>query len=378
MDGVEGGAVFIGWNSMRFDETLLRQAYYQTLLPVYQTNTNGNGRADMMRMAQVVSACAPNILAIPLKDDGKRAFKLGLMAAANNIALDHAHEALADTSATLGIAKLVKERAPELWDALIANARKRGALKLIQSSPILLLSENYFNNPYNFIVAPISANTNNTSEWAVFDLQFDPARYLDATDEHLRAAIDGKVKAIRRLSINSQPGLLPVEFAPDAVQGGRQSIETYQVRARAIREHSAFRQRISRLLADRYRDQAKSTHIEEQIYDGFPSDSDQARMHSFHELSWDERIGIIKEFEDDRCRQFGQRIIATERPDLLTANQHQQWDAWWRERLLTNDEVPWLSVSAALEELAELTKVAESNQQHQLAELQHFLKALGR
>ena len=39
----QGGAVFIGWNSMRFDERMLRQAYYQTLLPVYQTNTNGNG-----------------------------------------------------------------------------------------------------------------------------------------------------------------------------------------------------------------------------------------------------------------------------------------------------------------------------------------------
>src|SRR5664280_665932 len=48
----EGGVVFVGWNSMKFDETLLRQAYYQTLLPVYQTNTNGNGRADRMRMAQ--------------------------------------------------------------------------------------------------------------------------------------------------------------------------------------------------------------------------------------------------------------------------------------------------------------------------------------
>src|SRR5258708_21964543 len=52
-----GGAIFIGWNSMRFDEALLRQAYYQTLLPIYQTNTHCNGRADMMRMAQVASAC---------------------------------------------------------------------------------------------------------------------------------------------------------------------------------------------------------------------------------------------------------------------------------------------------------------------------------
>jgi exodeoxyribonuclease I len=116
----QGGAVFVGWNSMRFDETMLRQAYYQSLLPVYQTNTNGNGRADIMRMAQVVSACTLNTLAIPLQADGKRAFKLGLIAAANNVVLEHAHEALADTNATLGVAKLIKQRAPAMWDALIS------------------------------------------------------------------------------------------------------------------------------------------------------------------------------------------------------------------------------------------------------------------
>ncbi len=81
------GAVFIGWNSMRFDETLLRQAFYQTLLPVYQTNTNGNGRADLMRIIQVVSCCAPNVLAVPLRADGKATFKLGLVAEANGIAV---------------------------------------------------------------------------------------------------------------------------------------------------------------------------------------------------------------------------------------------------------------------------------------------------
>jgi hypothetical protein len=90
------------------------------------------------------------------------------------------------------------------------------------------------------------------------------------------SSIDGKIKAIRRVSINSQPGLLPVDFAPDDIQGGRQSLETYQARAQLIREHSAFRQRIARLLADRYEDQAESTNVEERIYSGFPSYDDQA------------------------------------------------------------------------------------------------------
>lgn len=306
----EGGAVFIGWNSMRFDETLLRQAYYQTLLPVYQTNTNGNGRADMMRIAQVVSTCAPNSLAIPLQEDGKRVFKLGLIAAANNVALENAHDALADTSATLGVAKLIKQRAPSVWAALMTNARKSGPLNLIQSEPLFLLSEHYFSNAFNFIVAAIAPNADNKSEWALFDLQFDPARYLDASDDNLRAAIDGKVKAIRRVSINSQPGLMPIDFAPDDIQGGRQSLETYQARAQLIREHSTFQGRVARFLADRYEDKAESTNVEERIYSGFPSNDDQALMHSFHEENWEGRLGIIQEIKDDRYRQLGQRIVA--------------------------------------------------------------------
>ena len=72
------------------------EAYYQSLLPVYQTNTNGNGRADVMRMAQVVAACVPNAIAVPINGARKRTFKLELIAEANGIRLDNAHEALAD------------------------------------------------------------------------------------------------------------------------------------------------------------------------------------------------------------------------------------------------------------------------------------------
>jgi exodeoxyribonuclease-1 len=373
----QGGAIFIGWNSMKFDETLLRQAYYQTLLPVYQTNTSGNGRADMMRMAQVVTACAPNVLAVPLTAEGKRTFKLVLMAAANDVALDNAHDALADTSATLGIARLIKQRTPALWDILIANARKSGPLRLLQSEPFMLLSE-YFGDPFNFVVAPIATNNNNANEWALFDLQFDPAGFLDASDTDLSDAIDGAVKVIRRVSINAQPRLLPLDHAPDDVRGGRQPLETYQVRAQAIQGNVEFRRRISRLLAARYADQAEPAFVEQRIYSGFPSNADKTRMHSFHAEGWQGRVGIIREIEDERYRQIGQRLIAVERPDLLTDAQRQQWDSWRRERFLTNEKVPWMTVTAALDELAEVSQDATPAQQAQLADLERFLNGLGR
>jgi exodeoxyribonuclease-1 len=344
---------------------------------VYQTNTNGNGRADMMRMAQVVAACTPNILAVPLTAEGKRAFKLVLMAAANNIAHENAHDALADTSATLGIARLIKQRAPALWDLLMANARKNAPLRLLQSEPFMLLSE-YFGNPFNYIVAPIAANSSNANEWALFDLQFDQAPYLDANDADLREAIDGATKIIRRVSINAQPGLLPIDYAPDDVRGGRQSLETYHARAQAIRDHAEFRRRISRLLAARYEDQVEPPHVEQRIYGGFSSNADQAHMHSFHAHGWEDRIGILQEIEDERYRQIAQRIVAVERPDLLTDAQRQRWRSWRRERFLTNEKVPWMTVASALEEFADVSQDATLAQQAQLADLERFLNGLGR
>lgn len=117
------------------------------------------------------------------------------MASANGIVLDNAHEALSDTNATLGVARLIKQRAPLLWDALMNNSRKGAPLKRLRSEPVLLLSENFFGNSYNSIVTTIITNANNANEWSVLDFQFDPMLHLDASDDDLRAAIDGKAKA---------------------------------------------------------------------------------------------------------------------------------------------------------------------------------------
>jgi exodeoxyribonuclease I len=361
---------------MRFDEALLRQAYYQSLLPVYQTNTNGNGRADAMRMTQVVAACAPNGIAVPIEGRCKRTFKLELVAQANGIRLDNAHEALADAGATLAVAQLLKQRAPQIWRALVANARKAKILQLIKNNPVLLLSETYGGTPFNMIVAPISVSSSNPNEWALFDLQFDPERLLVADDGTLRDAIDGNVKMIRRISANAQPPLLSTEFTPANVRGGRLPMETYQERARKVRENWEFRQRTSRLLAERYADQPSAIYVEQRIYDGFPSREDEARLAMFHRHEWPARIGLIPSIDDERYRELGERVIATEQPQLLTSTQCTRWQAWRRERILATGDTPWLTVADAAAELDELADAALDDQRQQLCEIRSFLATL--
>ena len=103
-------AVFVGYNSLRFDERLLRQAFYQILLPIYATNTNGNYRADIMVMAQAVAAYAPNAITVPQGARDRQVFQLGALARANGISLPEgkAHDALNDTTATLELARVVR------------------------------------------------------------------------------------------------------------------------------------------------------------------------------------------------------------------------------------------------------------------------------
>jgi exodeoxyribonuclease I len=370
-----GGAIFIGWNSMRFDEIMLRQGYYQTLLPIYQTNTNGNGRADLMRMAQVVSACLPNSIVVPRDASGKRIFKLGAVAEANAVALNNAHEAMSDTQAVLEIAGLMRRAAPKLWDALIANARKAAPLRLIRDNSVLLLSESYWGAPYNFIVAPIAANVTNSNEWGVFDLQFDPLPFLNADEAALRNAIDGKVKRIRRVSTNAQPSLLSLEFAPDDIRGGRLPITTYLARAQAVREQPDFCRRVGRLLADRYTDQTPPCYVEDKIYSSFAASVDEVRMRNFQGCGWPKRRAIIDTLEDDRFRELGNRVFASERFDLLSDEEGRQWRSWRHDRLLANGDVPWLTIPAARAQLNEL-KDSSSDSHECLNSLDRFLKQL--
>ena len=114
-------AIFTGWNTMRFDESMLRQALYQNLHPPYLTNSHGNGRTDVMVLAQALSALKPDTLHVPLNDKGKPTFKLDRLAPANGFAHDNAHDALADVEATIHICRLIRDRAPSEWrNAILA------------------------------------------------------------------------------------------------------------------------------------------------------------------------------------------------------------------------------------------------------------------
>jgi exonuclease I len=143
-----------------------------------------------------------------------------------------------------------------------------------------------------------------------------------------------------------------------------------------IKNHPTFVTRIGQLLAARYQDQPDPAHVEERIYAGFPPKADQARFAAFHRAGWEERAKLIPAIEDHRYRELGQRILACESPELMSANQCTQWETFRRARFFPDGDVPWLTVSRALAEDADLSRNADAPQRLHLQEITEFLKNL--
>jgi len=153
-------AIIVGYNSISYDEAMLRQAFYQTLNPVYLTNTGGNARMDILKVAHAASEYAPDVLQVPLNDKGRPTFKLGLLAEANNLLHEDAHEAMSDTVVTLGLARLVRDRAPAVWNAMLQTRSKSGALSILSNSEVFCATEKAFKQP-SILATRISANLDN-------------------------------------------------------------------------------------------------------------------------------------------------------------------------------------------------------------------------
>ena len=369
------GAVFLGYNSMRFDETLLRQALYQNLLPVYLTNTNGNIRGDVMRMVQACAVHYPKMITIPTDEAGSTTFKLGEVAAANGIVVDSAHDALADARATLSVARLLRERISDGWSWMLRMASKRGVQGALRAD-VLCLTDWYFRVPYSFMVTLAGGITGASSEVAMFDLAHDPMTYLDLPHQTLGGYITGETKILRRLRTNGQPMLFPANLAPDDVRGGRLSASVYIDRARRVQMHPRFRAMVTRAMSHLYCDQAPAEHVEQRIFDGFPPDDDLAVVRDFHNAAWGERPSIARRFADKRLRRLARRLISVEQPGMLSAAERHRFDDFVASRLLAEGEVPWTTVAQALSRVEQLSQSADSEQRDRLAEIETYIRVI--
>ena len=346
-------AIFAGYNSLEFDEDLLRQAFYQSLLPVYLTNTNGSSRLDVMRLALAVHEFEPGHLKVPLRDDGKTTFRLDRLAPANGFLHPNAHDAMADVEATIYLAKLMKKQAPWIWDHLLKMGQKAEALKNAQGAQVRLYTDFPFNKPNHWLVSAIAVDPSNSGNVIAFNLEHDPAELLAIGDESLRKWELSNPKPLRTIKANGGPILLDVDMAAgraDIMKIGEPEIIR---RAQLLQGSPELRHRLLKAYVETREVYEESPLLEEQIYRGFPGARDNALMREFYRSSWPGRAEIADQFQDDRYRKIARRIVFNHRPDLLSEETRRAFDTAIARRWLTEGKARWLTIERALGEIEE-------------------------
>ena len=331
-------ATWTGFNSIHFDEEMLRQVFYQNLQPdIFATQFNGNSRLDILTAFYAVWYRQPDLFEWPVDETGRVRFKLDHIAPLNGFTAHNAHDALGDVEATIHIARQIAQRAPELWAELLSNRDKASVQARLASFQPMALVERFAGGPPRATIGCFcGTSASNPNQAAFFDLDAaDPAELLAADDATVFAAVDASPKVIRSLSINKSPALLSVP-APSA---------EHLQRAAVIADAPGFRARVAKALAARFPEDpaAPTPPVEKQIFGGFYSHADKARLTEFRRADWPRRQEIAAMLSDVRLRQLGRRLVALYAPELLSTEERAQYEAWLEGRWSAADapEIEW-------------------------------------
>lgn len=365
-------AIWTGFNSIRFDEEMLRQMFYQNLQSeIFATQFNGNTRFDIMTAVFAVFQRCPDLLHWPVDETGPVRFKLDRLAPENGFEGHNAHDALGDVEATIHIARLIAERAPDLWTQLLANREKGHVQAQLDRFEPLELVGRFGGGPPKAIMGCLCGYAaKNTNQAYFFDLDsVDPQELTAASDADLVAAMEGEPRPLRSISINKVPVLLPPVMVTDEQRR----------RARVLAEAPELRQRLIAAMAARYPADSDTApqHVEQQIFNGFYSWNDKARLKEFQGANWPRRQEIVATFEDARLRQLGARLVAFHAPKLLSDSDRRRYIAWRRERwnAPADVEVEWMTLEKARRALLEMPAAAKQDQS-MLEEIEVFIAAL--
>ncbi len=327
-------AIFVGYNSIGFDEHMLRHAFFQSLHDPYLTSRQGNGRADALGLALAGFALPPHCVKASLAPSGRPVFKLGQIAEANGLTHDRAHDALSDVSVTLDLCRLVRDQADEVWQQFVRFSNKAAVDQFTDTEDGFVLTEFFGNEAYHRTVVVIGRDPRNPNSRLCLDLAIEPAVWADLSDEEIRDRVRQKDGPFRRLAVNAAPCLTTLwEASEDLLCGLDPSVA--EDRARAVKLDGALCQRLAALHTSARPETVPSPHMEERLYsDQFPGPDDEARRAAFHEAGRAECLEILAAFEDPRLKVFARRLLHVERRSWLEETDRLQCDRELADRLI--------------------------------------------
>ena len=354
---LENPGIFISYNGHAFDEELVRRQFFWNLLEPYTTNTNGNGRLDLMLMMHNIACFFPEAINIPLFEEGpKVSLKLEDIARANNISADSAHDAIADCNLMIDVIKKINKEIPDVVTSFLNISTKPGVMELLNSDGFLALGEVFRRQIFKYPVVLCGNDLSRPNEIVFFDLSFDdPEEILSLELSEIFKTLNegGRDGPLKKYKINKT---IPICHSDHLSDKTVFDVDFHELNRRAelVKNHKDFQTKVSQAMSDRMFNFPEPEYIEQTIYSGgFPSYKDKDLMQEFH-LSddVDHLVKISRNFEDERFRLLAERIICSRFQADIPFDIKTRFEDLIQER--TKTEGKWGSVEKSLKEIDDL------------------------
>lgn len=338
------GTCGAGYNTLRFDDEVTRYSFYRNFFDPYAREwQGGNSRWDLIDLVRTAYALRPEGIEWP-QEDGRVTLKLERLTQANGIDHGQAHDALSDVRATIGLARLLRERQPRLYDFLYQLRSKQRVLDQIRLLQPVLHISGRFSAARHYLapVLPLAWHPRNRNALIVIDLQADPSPLFDLDADTLRSRLytrrdqlaEGEMPVpLKLLHINRCPVVAPLSVLreQDRLRLGL-DLQQCEQRAALLRDNpGAWQDKLSVIYKEE--EFAGSADPEQQLYDGFIGDRDRRLCEQVRRAEPVDLGSGQFPFDDPRLPELLFRYRARNFPDSLSADEQQRWFDFCRQRL---------------------------------------------
>lgn len=367
----EPGTCSTGYNSIRFDDEVNRNLFYRNFFDPYEHCwKNGNARWDIMDLARACHALRPDGIEWPLRDDGSPSFKLEHLAQANHLEQARAHDATSDVIATVGLARLLRERQPRLYEWCFALRHKRAVIAklagaLATRQPLLHVSHKYAaQRGCIAMIVPLAEHPTREGTFIVADLDVDPDAWTDLDPDDLmermftpRADLpeDLQRPPIKEVHANRSPFVAPIETLHN-VDTRRIALDPDRCldHLKKIRAADGLAERIRHAFASRAPRHREAEDPELMLYSGFASDADRKRLDGVRATPPEHLATSGFAFADPRYDELLFRYRARNWPGSLDAEEQERWRAFVRDKLGRESDARTLTLARYFATIARL------------------------
>ncbi len=378
-----GKVTYIGWNNIEFDQIFWRNTLFQNLQYPFTSTTNGNKEGDLLNLARAANLYYPKTLNNAINAKGNLEYKLDTMAPLNGIK-HAAHTAIGDCSATLEIAKIIKKKAPSVWNSSLLTSNKEDSLKIIKNEKLFCANEFYYGKVVPFVQTFVCQHP--IYQWPkTFDLKHDPNIYMNMPIQALKEELKKSPKILRTCRHNKHPIIMNPSYANHFDEYKMIGVNKLSERANVVRKNKKFAEKVELILRDEAQEKIETTSqedlCEEESLYNFPPAEDNKILPGFHEVDWDKRLLYLNKFKDKRFHYFGKKLLYQEKPNLLSKEDYDEIHGTIVKRVLsTNDEKKWNTIPRTYKEIddlrAKFEKSKETEKLRMLEEINVYVEEL--